>query len=126
MSEEDLEQLKEQTTAGTRVAAAAADESNRDLRNRIVDELEAISDGERKTLAIRDESLSALFSALEGNQEDMEQVLEQLATELDRDVEDSTRSELLRLAARVGLQEAAPEAWDELLEARKELVARQA
>jgi len=126
MSDEDLEQLKEQTTAGTRVAAAAADESNRDLRNRIIDELEAISDGERKTLAIRDESLSALFSALEGDQEDMEQVLEQLATELDRDVEDGTRSELLRLAARIGLQEAAPEAWDELLEARRELVARQA
>jgi len=126
MSDEDLEELKEQTQAGSRVSAAAEKESNRDLQNRIVDELEAIDNGERKTLAIRDESLSALFSALEDDQDDMERVLEQLATELDRDVEDSTRSELLRLAARVGLQEAAPEAWDELLEARKELVARQA
>jgi uncharacterized protein YpuA (DUF1002 family) len=123
---EDIEELKEQTQAGSRVTAAAEQESKQPLRKLVIDELEAIDSGERKTLAIRDESLSALFNALENDPDEMQRVLEALAKELDRDVDDTNKSELLRLAARVGLQEVVPEAWDEVLEARKEMVARQA
>jgi hypothetical protein len=123
---DEIDKLKEQTQATSRVSKAADEQSATDLRERIINELEAIEDGQRKTLAIRDESLSALFRALEANEAEMRDALEDLASELDRDVEDETRSELLRLAARVGLQTAVPEVWDEVLEARKDRVARQA
>jgi len=88
--------------------------------------LEAIDAGERKTLAIRDESLAALFGALVERDDDLDEAVETLAEAADRDVDDATKSELLRLAARVGLQEATPELWEQLLEAKKARAVEQA
>jgi len=124
-NEKDIEELKEQTQKGRRTDAAA-DEQPSELYEDIQSELEAIDGGERKTLAIRDESLAALFGALVERDDDLDDAVETLAKAADRDVDDATKSELLRLAARVGLQEATPELWDELLEAKKARAVEQA
>ncbi|MHC3382167.1 hypothetical protein [Haloarcula sp. H-GB5] len=124
-NEEDIEELKAQTQKGRRTDAAA-NEQQGELSEDIQEQLEAIDDGDRKTLAIRDESLAALFGALVERDDDLDAAVETLADAAGRDVDDSTKSELLRLAARVGLQEAAPELWDELLEAKKARAVEQA
>jgi ABC-type transporter Mla subunit MlaD len=116
--EEDIEELKAQTQKGRRTDAAA-NEHQGELSEDIQEQLQAIDSGDRKTLAIRDESLAALFGALVERDDDLDAAVEKLADAAGREVDDSTKSELLRLAARVGLQEAAPELWDELLEAKK-------
>lgn len=121
----DLEELKNKTSKGKRTGAAA-EEQHGDLYEDIIEKLEAIDEGERKTLAIRDESLSALFSALEDRPDEMTGVLEQLAQAAGKDPGGENKSELLRLAARVGLQEAAGDSWEELLEAKRERAVKQA
>lgn len=121
----DIEALKEQTQKGRRTDAAA-DEQPSELNEDIQAQLEAIDAGDRKTLAIRDESLAALFGALVERDDDLNHAVEVLAQAADRDVDDATKSELLRLTARVGLQEATPELWDELLEAKKARAVEQA
>ena len=124
MTDDELEDLKAQTQKGRRTDAAA--DEQRDLYEDIMAELEAIESGDRKTLAIRDESLAALFGALEGRPDEMQSTLNDLAEAAGRDSSDGTKSELLRLAARVGLQTAAGEQWDELLEAKRERAVEQA
>ena len=124
-NDNDIEALKEQTQKGRRTGAAA-DEKPDELYEDIQTQLEAIDSGERKTLAIRDESLAALFGALVEREDDLDEAVATLADAAGRDVDDATKSELLRLAARVGLQEATPELWDELLEAKKARAVEQA
>jgi elongation factor P--beta-lysine ligase len=114
----DADEFKDQYQKGRRTDAAAEEMST--LREDIVAELKEIDGGKRKTLAIRDESLAALFNALDEHDEEMASVLEDLGDAAGRDASDHTKSELLRLAARVGLQTAAEDTWDELLEAKKE------
>jgi len=116
MSDSEREELKEMTQRGSRSTNA---ERERDLSEDVLDRLQAIEGGDSKTIAIRDESLSALFGALDERETDeMAEVLESLADAAGKDASSDTMSELLRLSARVGLQTAAPEVWDELLEAR--------
>lgn len=114
----DADEFKDQYQKGRRTDAAAEEMST--LREDIVAELKEIDGGKRKTLAIRDESLAALFNALDEHDEEMASALEDLGDAAGRDASDHTKSELLRLAARVGLQTAAEDTWDELLEAKKE------
>jgi len=118
MSDKDREELKQMTQRGPRTTNA---ERERDLSEDILDRLEEIEAGESKTIAIRDKSLSALFGALdERDTDEMGAVLEALAEAAEKDANSNTMSELLRLSARVGLQTAAPDVWDELLEARRQ------
>lgn len=114
----DTEDIKEQYQKGRRTEAAASEMTT--LRDDIVAELKEIDDGKRKTLAIRDESLAALFNALDDHDDELATVLDDLGEVAGREASDQTKSELLRLAARVGLQTAAEDAWSELLEAKKE------
>lgn len=120
-----LEELKSQTTKGKRTGAAAQEQQG-DLSEDIIERLAAIEDGDRKTLAIRDESLSALFGALEERPEEMEAVIDELSEAAGKDVSDPSKSDLTRLAVRVGLQTAVPEVWDELLDAKRERAVEQA
>lgn len=124
MTEDNIEDLKAQTQKGKRTDAAADEQS--DLYEDIMEQLEAIESGDRKTLAIRDESLAALFGALEDREGEMEATVEALAKAAGKDAGDYTKSELLRLAARVGLQTAASDQWNELLEAKRERAVEQA
>lgn len=124
-NEEEIEALKEQTQKGRRTDAAA-DEQPAELSEDIMAELEAIDNGDRKTLAIRDESLAALFGALVDRESDLDDAVNQLADAAGRDADTATKSELLRLAARVGLQSATPELWEQVLEAKKARAVEQA
>lgn len=118
MTDDELEQLRQDTTKSKRTDAAAEQQQN-ELYEDIVDELRAIDESGQKTVAVRDESLTALLSALDERDDDLEDAVDQLAEVAGRDVDSATKSELVRLAVRVGLQEATPELWDEVLEAKK-------
>lgn len=124
-TEEELQELREQTDVGTRIQGKrSADDAEAILEDTIVDILGAIDDGEvSKTLSLRDERLTALLRGLEetGNLDD---VGNELREELGREHTDEAidRSEALRLAVRVGLQEAAPDT----VEAARDAYARHA
>jgi hypothetical protein len=116
MSDEDdeLEQLRQQTDVGTRAQEATPSESTSDLEDAMVEMLEAVEAGETsKTLSVRDARLTALVRALEETG-DLEAVGTDLQEALDREAAPDAidRSELLRLAVRLGLQEAAPDLLD--------------
>ncbi|WP_137286220.1 hypothetical protein [Halorussus salinisoli] len=128
MSDPDLEELRQQTQRTDRLAEpAAGDEETDDLVEDLVDALEAIDSGEQaKTFAARDESVTALLTTLADREEDLEAVgtslQEALGRDIDRDALD--RSEIVRLAVRLGLREAAPEYLDLLAEASGEYARR--
>lgn len=119
MSEdEELAALREQTSQGDRIDQAASVEQKQDLVQAIVDELEAIDDGEeQKTLSVWDGALAAFIRALEENPDQMETVGHSLQQRLGTETSDIDRSEVLRLALRLGLQEAAPEQFDAVRDA---------
>lgn len=113
-TDDELEQLREQTDVGTRAQSASPSEESTDLEDTIVALLGDVEAGEvSKTLSVRDARLTALVRALEetGGLDDVGAALqEELGREADADGTD--RSEMLRLAVRLGLQEAAPEVLD--------------
>ncbi|MCQ4334824.1 hypothetical protein KM295_15320 [Natronomonas sp. F2-12] len=113
-TDDELEQLREQTDVGTRAQSATPGEEPTDLEDAMVALLADVEGGEvSKTLSVRDARLTALVRALEetGDLADVGAALqEELGREADADGID--RSEMLRLAVRLGLQEAAPEVLD--------------
>ena len=112
--DEELEQLREDTELGTRAEYSTPSEETTNLEDTMVALLADVEAGEvSKTLSVRDERLTALVRALEetGGLEDVGEALrEELGREADADETD--RSEMLRLAVRLGLQKAAPEVLD--------------
>lgn len=123
MSDNDeLQDLREQTDVGTRIEESESME--RTLEDAMVDILEDVTDGSRSsTLSMRDERLAALVQALE-EMDTLDDVGATLQEALGQEAEpdEIDRSELLRLAVRVGLSEAAPE----VLESAREGYARHA
>ena len=128
MSDPDLEELRQQTQRTDRLAESSATPSGTDdLLEDLVDALTAIDSGEQaKTFAARDESVTALLSTLDDRRDDLEAVGTSLQGELDREIDpgDLDRSEIVRLAVRLGLREAAPEYLDLLAEASGEYARR--
>lgn len=114
--EELLAQSKEQKRH-TSEPSATDDEPEVSLEEHIVDAYSDInSAGGSSNLTMRDANLAALIRGLE-NADLLDDVGADLRDELGKDHEDSeTRSSVLSLLARVGLQEARPE----LLETGKE------
>ncbi|MFC4451482.1 hypothetical protein [Halorussus aquaticus] len=128
MSDPDLEELRQQTQRTDRLAepATGEDESD-DLVEDLVDALAAIDSGEQaKTFAARDESVTALLTTLAEREQDLEAVGTSLQSALGRDVDRDAldRSEVVRLAVRLGLREAAPEYLDLLADASGEYARR--
>jgi len=114
----DLAALREQTSQGDRLDEAGSAEQKQALVDDIVSELEAIEGGEQqKTVSVWDGSLAAFIRALEDNPDRMEDVGQALQQRLDIDVGDADRSDILRLALRLGFQEAAPDEFDAVREA---------
>jgi len=104
--------------AGDRLDEAGSAEQKQALVDDIVSELEAIDSGEQqKTVSVWDGSLAAFIRALEDNPDRMEDVGQALQQRLDVDVGDADRSDILRLALRLGFQEAAPDEFDAVREA---------
>jgi len=122
MSDEDdeLAELRAQSERGSRLEEDDSEEA--DLVDDIVAALAAIENGDqRKTIALRDQSAAALLTALMENPERSKQVGDDLREALDRDVdEEYDRSEIVRLALRVGLQHASSGVVDDLQAAHQE------
>lgn len=119
MSEDDeLAALREQTSQGDRIDQAASAEQKQVLVDAIVEELEAIDAGEQqKTLSVWDGALAAFIRALEDNPDQLEAVGNSLQQRLGTDTAEIDRSEVLRLALRLGFQEAASEEFDAVRDA---------
>jgi len=124
MAEDDdeLAALREQTSQGDRIDEAAAEDAKHDLAGDILDELEAIDAGDKqKTISVWDGHLAAFIRALEENPDRLGEVGHALQRQLDLEEGDVDRSEILRLALRLGFQEAAPQEFEAVREAaRKE------
>lgn len=124
MSDPDLEELRQQTQRTDRLAEPEeTGEEGDELQDELVAALGAIESGEQaKTFAARDATVTALLTTLDGNEEALEEVGVALQEALGRDVDPEAldRSEIVRLAVRLGLQEAAPEYLDALAEASAE------
>lgn len=116
--DDDLAALREQTSHGDRIEEAAAEDAKRDLVEDILDELEAIDAGDKqKTISVWDGYIAAFIRALEENPDHLETVGHALQHQLDVKNGDIDRSEIFRLALRLGFQEAAPTEFEAVREA---------
>lgn len=115
---DELAALREQTTHGDRLDEAAHNEISAEFIETLVSELDAIDAGEtQKTVSVWDGSFAAFLRALEAHPEQLDAVGADLQAELDGSADDSVdRSEVIRLALRVGLKEASPETFAALQE----------
>jgi hypothetical protein len=120
MTDEDLDQLREQSQRGSRLQESGGSEAA--LVDELVTALSEIEAGDRrKTIAVRDKPVAALLKTLDENPDEMIAVGQALQQALGRDTDDEfDRSEISRLVFRVGLQEAAPEYMEQLQEAHAE------
>jgi hypothetical protein len=122
----DLDQLRASTDHGDRLDEAAEAGNREDLRESITEYLDEIDDSDRqKTVSVWDGEIAALLAALEDHPEDRARVGDSLreALELDTD-EEVDRSDVIRLALRLGLREAAPEEMQTVREAVQDRAAR--
>lgn len=114
-SETDLAHLREATDHGDRLEKATEEVDRAELQESVTEYLVEIEDGDRqKTVSVWDGEIAALLSALEDHPEEMTRVGNALRETLDSDTDSDTdddvaRSEIIRLALRVGLREATPE-----------------
>ena len=124
MSDPDLEELRQQTQRTDRLAEPAeAEDEGDELHDALVEALSAIDSGQQaKTFAARDATVTALLTTLDDREEALHEVGVALQESLDRDADPDAldRSEIVRLAVRLGLREAAPEYLDALAEASAE------
>lgn len=118
--DEELAALREQTSQGDRIDEARSEQAKQDLVDEIMQELEAIDAGDKqKTISVWDGHLAAFVRALEENPDRLEDVGHALQRELDLEEDNIDRSELLRLALRLGFQEAAPKEFEAVREAAR-------
>ena len=138
-SDTDLEELKQRHQKGSRVSGAACGQRGDGAANEPeedVDPLEAaivrafarLDAGDApKSLSLCDAQLAALIHGLEDQREDFTAVGVALQEALGRDADPDAidRSEVLRLAIRVGLREAATEVIKTAREAQSKRVTEQ-
>ncbi|RBI59473.1 hypothetical protein DMJ13_22970 [halophilic archaeon] len=120
------EELRAQTERGSRLDTEKQKQDEDTLSNAILAELDNIDSGEKaKTLSVRDGNLAVILYALE-ERDEMAEIGTQLQKELGRPLDSDavTRSAVLAMAARIGLQEAAPEVVEAAKEAQKERVSQ--
>lgn len=124
MSDPDLEELRQQTQRTDRLAEPSRpDDGDDDIVEDLVDALADIDSGEQaKTFAARDASVTALLTTLADRDDDLTAVGTALQEALGRERDPAVldRSEIVRLAVRLGLREAAPEYLDLLADASAE------
>jgi hypothetical protein len=108
VDDEDLAEMREELEgedSGDRADKAASQQDRQDLVESIGDELDAIDAGDRqKSVSVWDQNLAALINALDDHDDERKQIVDDLAAELGRDPPaDPTRSDVVKLAVRVGL-----------------------
>lgn len=121
MADDDLEDLKQQSQRGDRLDEASDQQDHHELTQAIVEELEAIDAGEKqKTVSVWDGTSAAFVRALEEHPEHLETVGHALQSELGLDEGDVDRSDVVRLALRLGFREAAPDTFESARDAVQE------
>lgn len=124
MTDDELEALREQTESGDRIDQAGADIERAALQETIEANLAEVNSGDRqKTVSVWDGEIAALVAALEADEHSdaLQAIGEALRAEFDvSSTEAVDRSEVLRRALRLGLQQAAPSYMDTLREAVRE------
>jgi hypothetical protein len=107
--DEDLQDLKEQTTGGDRIDSEADSDTRAELTDAILEQYQALEAGEKQeTVSVWDQDIAALLFTLDdADGEYQDHLAEALSEKLDRSAsDDPDRSEVIRLALRVGLREA--------------------
>jgi len=117
MSDEELEQLKQETQMTDRAHEDEVTFNAETFVDVLVEELDKIEDGASKTYSARDENGMALLQALDRHPDGRDVLVAGLEDELDVDVDGADRSEVVRLLLRAGLASAAPELLDLLEQA---------
>lgn len=122
----DLDALREATNHGDRLDEAAEEVDREDLRESVVEHLDEIdSGGRQKTVSVWDGEVAALLAALEDHPKDMARVGDSLREALDVDSDDDVdRSDVIRLALRLGLREAAPKEMETVRKAVQDRATR--
>lgn len=113
-ADEELDELREATERGDRLQEDARHEATAAFRKGVVEMLNELEAGERqKTVSVWDGGLAAFVGALEETG-DLEPVGVALQETLNQEADPNgiDRSEVLRLALRLGFREAAPEYLD--------------
>lgn len=124
--DDELAALRDETSHGDRIDTADAASDRRAFVDDIVAELEAIDAGDKqKTISVWDGHLAAFIRALEANPERMASVGEGLQRRLDLEDGEVNRSEILRLALRLGFKEAAPDELEAVRNAAGEHATKQ-
>lgn len=116
--DDELNELREEESRGNRLDRDDPG-SQPDFVDALDDALEAISEGEMSdTITAYDPKLAAVLQALEEDDR-MDDVFEQLQDAYDGDsgLQKPSRSAIIRLAVRVGLQEGTDSVLDDLEEA---------
>lgn len=123
MSDDELEQLRQQSTSGggNRIDADAQQQDS--AVDDLVDALERIDAGEdNATLSFWGKDEAALVDVVMADTERREAILGEFADELgvDVDPEEANQSDLLKLAIRHALANVDPDLFEDLREARRE------
>jgi len=116
--EDELQRMREEDSTGNRLDREAG-KADHDFVDAIVDALDAVDDGdESETITAYDPTLAALLRALEDDDR-LDDVFEQLqdAYNGDAGISTASRSAIIRLAVRVGLQEGTEHVMDDVTEA---------
>lgn len=117
MTDDDLQELREQESRGDRMDRDAA--AQNDFVDELIDALDRADDGEvSETITAYDPTLAALLTALDEDDR-LDEVVGELQESYDGDagISKATRSAVIRLAIRVGLQEASGDVMEDLTEA---------
>ncbi len=125
MSDDELEKLRQQTERGSRLEESTSN-GEAAFTDDVLKVIEQIDAGDRqKTIAVRDQPMAALLTALEEHPDRMQKIGNQFRESLGRETADEfDRSEIFRLAVRVGIEEAAPEVMADLREAHSKYAAQ--
>jgi hypothetical protein len=112
---EEIQELRRSTTSHPDISMTGAGDTS-DLQNEIGVALTAIDAGEAsKMIGFRDQHVAALLIAAETRNESFQELGNRLARSVGREERESfTRSEIIRLAVRAGLQQAAPGHYERL------------
>lgn len=118
--EDDLSDLRDASRQTSRLDEPDRGDDVDDFQDALVDVLAAIDAGEQQpVMSIRDAPLAALLNVLEDRPDERDRIGRDLERHLDRQPsEEYDRSQLVRLLARVGLQEGVPDVWADLADAQ--------
>ena len=120
--ETGLEELRKQSTSGggNRIDHDAAQRDS--AVNELVDALERVDEGDlSKTISFWDPDMAAVLAVLLEDNDRLATTVESLADELGADIDatDADRSDVLKLAVRAALQNADPNLFEDLRDARR-------